>query len=343
MIASLVRAAESLPLPDALTRRGIELLVGRTDQRLARAGNDAEAGFVAGMAAYPIAEHADAANAQHYEVPAAFFAEILGPRRKYSCCFYPSPETSLADAEIEALERTCAHADLHDGQDVLELGCGWGSLSLWMAEAYPGSRIVAVSNSRSQRFFIEGQASARGLANLAVVTADMNGFAAGRQFDRIVSVEMFEHMANWSALLANTRDWLRADGRLFLHVFTHAAASYRFDHADKGDWIAQHFFTGGLMPSRGLIRHFGQYFALEEEWQWDGTHYARTARDWLDCFDGRLGQIRPILREVYGGEAGLWERRWRLFFLATEGLFGFKRGSRWGVSHYRLRPAPPPA
>ena len=336
MIANLVQAAERLPLPDAVTRHGIRLLVGRTDRRLAGGGDDA--GFAADMAAFPVAEHADAANAQHYEIPAAFFAEILGPRRKYSCCLYAGPDASLAEAETLALEQTCAHADLHDGQDVLELGCGWGSLSLWMAEMYPDSRIVAVSNSQSQRTYIEAQAAARKLANLEVVTADMNVFAPHRHFDRIVSVEMFEHMANWSALLARARDWLRPDGRLFLHVFTHVDAPYRFDRGDKGDWIAQHFFTGGVMPSHGLIRHFGHLFALEQAWQWNGTHYARTARDWLDRFDARLERIRPILRDVYARDARLWERRWRLFFLATEGLFGFQGGSRWGVSHYRLSP-----
>lgn len=338
MIAALVGAAERLPLPDALTRGGIRFLVARTDARLSAAGAMADARFAEAMAAYPVAEHPQAANAQHYEVPAAFFARCLGPQRKYSCCLYAAPGTTLDEAEEAALSETCLHADLRDGQDVLELGCGWGSLSLWMAERYPVARITAVSNSQSQRAFIEGEIAVRGLTNLAVVTADMNGFAPGKRFDRIVSVEMFEHMANWAALLERARSWLSPDGRLFLHVFTHAEAPYRFDRADASDWIAQHFFTGGIMPSHGLVRQFETRFAVEAEWRWNGEHYARTARDWLANFDAGIDRIRPILGQTYGPEASLWERRWRLFFLATEGLFGFRGGTRWGVSHYRLRP-----
>ena len=340
MIAALTAAAERLPLPDALTRAGIRFLVGRTDRRLSGPGAETDSQFVAGMSAFPVAEHADAANAQHYEVPAAFFAVCLGPRRKYSSCLYGSPGSSLAEAEEAALAETCAHADLRDGQDVLELGCGWGSLSLWMAERYPDTRITAVSNSRSQRAHIESEARARGLGNLTVFTADMNVFAPEGRFDRIVSVEMFEHMANWSTLLGRIRTWLRPDGRLFLHVFTHASSCYRFDRADEADWIAQHFFTGGIMPSHGLVRQFGDLFGLEAEWRWSGEHYARTARDWLARYDAGIDTIRPILRDTYGAEAALWERRWRLFFLATEGLFGYRGGERWGVSHYRLKPAP---
>lgn len=338
-LASLIGVAERLPLPDALTRSGIRFLVGRTNARLASAPAGADEVFAAQMGSFPIAEHADAANEQHYEVPAAFFAQVLGPRRKYSSCLYETPKTTLAEAEDAALADTAAHADLRDGQDVLELGCGWGSLSLWMAENYPNSRITAVSNSASQRAHIVAEAAARKLRNLTIVTADMNAFATEGRFDRVVSVEMFEHMANWPALLERVRGWLRPDGRLFLHVFTHAEAPYRFDRRDKADWIAQHFFTGGIMPSHGLVRHFGETFSVEEEWRWSGEHYARTARDWLANFDRNLAAIRPILVETYGADAGLWERRWRLFFLATEGLFGYGDGSRWGVSHYRLRPS----
>ena len=336
-LAGLIGAAERLPLPDALTRGGIAFLVARTDAALRRAGAPSELAFAHGMDAFPIAVATEAANAQHYEVPAAFFAEVLGPRRKYSCCLYAGAGTTLAQAEEAALAETCAHAALHDGQDILELGCGWGSLSLWMAERYPGARITAVSNSRSQRAFIEGEARTRGLANLTVVTADMNTFAATERYDRIVSVEMFEHMANWRALLARVRGWLKPDGRLFLHVFTHADAPYRFEEGDRADWIAQHFFTGGIMPSHGLARRFEDLFAVEEEWRWSGTHYARTARDWLARYDRNVVRIRPILAEVYGPQSDLWLRRWRLFFLATEGLFGHAGGTRWGVSHYRLR------
>jgi cyclopropane-fatty-acyl-phospholipid synthase len=244
----------------------------------------------------------------------------------------------LAQAEEAALARTAANALLADGQDILELGCGWGSLSLWMASHYPTARITAVSNSQSQRSFILGRAQERGLYNLQVITADMNNFAPEDRFDRVVSVEMFEHMANWRALLERVRSWLKPQGLLFFHVFTHRSAPYRFEQGDKEDWIAQHFFTGGIMPSHDLIHEFLDLFTVEESWRWSGTHYARTAEDWLANFDCNAGAIDKVLRQTYGADAALWRRRWRLFFLATAGLFGHANGSEWGVGHYRLKP-----
>jgi len=329
---------ERLPLPDLVTRAGIATLVGRTDRKLRQGEAEPDTAFVASMGRYPIAQHADAANRQHYEVPAAFFQAALGARRKYSCCYYDTPQTTLDEAEVRALELTLEHADLRDGQRVLELGCGWGSLSLFMAERLPSAQITAVSNSASQRAFIESEIAARGLSNLRIVTADMNAFASEGGFDRIVSVEMFEHMANWTELLSRARGWLKPEGRLFLHVFTHRSACYRFDVEDKSDWIAQHFFTGGLMPSRRLVHCFPELFDVESEWHWSGEHYQRTAEDWLANFDRNLPVIDPILSQVYGADAALWRRRWRLFFLATSGLFGHAGGDSWGVGHYRLRP-----
>ncbi|MGI9170180.1 MAG: SAM-dependent methyltransferase [Caulobacteraceae bacterium] len=328
-------AVERLPVPVALIRLGIAWLVGRAARRLRREPAGGEADFARQMTARPIAENTADANDQHYEVPAAFFRLVLGPRLKYSCCLYGAGD--LARAEERALAETCAHADLADGQSVLELGCGWGSLSLWMAERYPRSTITAVSNSRSQRADILARAAERGLTNLTVITADMNDFQTGERFDRVVSVEMFEHMANWRALLERAAGWLKADGRLFLHVFTHRDRPYRFDAADKDDWIARHFFTGGVMPSHGLIRQFPDLFAVEAEWRWSGEHYRRTADDWLANFDRNAAAVAAVLREAYGAEAGLWRRRWRLFFLATAGMFGAANGDVWGVSHYRLK------
>jgi cyclopropane-fatty-acyl-phospholipid synthase len=292
------------------------------------------------MGEHGIALHAGEANAQHYEIPAAFFALVLGPRRKYSCCLYARGTETLAEAEALALDETIAHADLRDGQTILELGCGWGSLSLAMAARFPKADITAVSNSASQRAFIETEAATRGLRNLTVVTADMNDFTPSGRFERIVSVEMFEHMTNWRALLSRMSGWLQPGGRLFLHVFSHRSQPYRFDHTDKTDWIAQHFFTGGIMPSHDLIRQFDDIFTLDEAWQWSGRHYQRTARDWLANFDANSEAIDVILQDVYGRDAALWKRRWRLFFLATEGLFGHAGGQEWGVSHYRLRAVP---
>jgi len=329
---------DAFPVPDVITRRVIASRVGRTDREFAAKPGD-PAVFAREMESLPIAIHTDAANAQHYEVPAAFYEYVLGPRRKYSCCFFERPGDTLATAEKKALELTADHAGLVDGQDILELGCGWGSLSLWMAERYPKARILAVSNSVSQRGFIEAEAQRRHLDNLRVVTADMNDFATERRFDRVVSVEMFEHMANWRALLGRVRGWLKPEGRLFIHVFAHARGCYRFELADTSDWIAQHFFTGGMMPSAPLAHQFPDLFAVEAEWPWSGDHYRATAEAWLANFDRDLAAIDPILREVYGNDAALWRRRWRLFFLATSGLFGHAGGDAWAVHHYRLRAA----
>jgi cyclopropane-fatty-acyl-phospholipid synthase len=338
MLAAVIEKAERLPLPDSLTRFGVDFLVSRTRRKLEALGDSAETDFTRAMADFPIAQHTDAANAQHYEVPSEFFEIVLGAHRKYSCCLFPTGSETLDQAEALALAATTEHAGLEDGQEVLELGCGWGSLSLFMAARYPRSRITAVSNSATQRATIQALAKSRGLSNLTVITADMNAFEPGQTFDRIVSVEMFEHMTNWRALLSRCRNWLRADGRLFLHVFTHRHASYRFDHNDKTDWIAQHFFTGGIMPAQTLARRFGDLFEVEQEWRWSGTHYAHTARRWLENFDTNIARIDPILRATYGEDAALWRRRWRLFFLATEGLFGHANGEVWGVGHYRFTP-----
>jgi cyclopropane-fatty-acyl-phospholipid synthase len=340
VIAAGTALLERLPVPDGLLRAGIVRLVGRTHRRMSSAPPDSDIAFAAAMRAYPIAEHTDTANAQHYELPAEFFRLVLGPHRKYSSCLFTPGTVSLQQAEANALVETCAHADLRDGQAILELGCGWGSLSLWMAARYPAARITAVSNSASQRAYIMATARARGLGNLTVITADMNTFATDARFDRVVSVEMFEHMANWEALLGRVRGWLRPDGLLFLHVFSHAAAPYRFDAGDIADWIARHFFTGGIMPSHGLIRRFPHLFTLERDWRWGGGHYQRTAEAWLANYDAHAGEIETLLRGVYGDAALLWRRRWRLFFLAVSGLFGHAGGNAWGVSHYRLRPAP---
>jgi cyclopropane-fatty-acyl-phospholipid synthase len=333
--ALAISLAEHVDLPDALLRAGIASACAASARKLAESG-ETDADFAAAMATRPIASHAAAANAQHYELPAAFFAEILGTHRKYSSCLYPTGSETLDQAERAALEASCLMADLADGQRILELGCGWGSFCLFLAAKFPRAEIQAVSNSASQRAYIEAEAAARRLGNLEVVTADMNDFAPAGRFDRIVSVEMFEHMANWGALLARLRGWLEPDGRLFIHVFTHASTPYCFDHEHGADWIAQHFFTGGIMPNRELIRQFGDIFAIEDEQYWPGTHYQQTALHWLANFDRHQAAIMKLLQHTYGDEAGLWRRRWRLFFLAVAGLFGHAGGSTWGISQYRL-------
>jgi cyclopropane-fatty-acyl-phospholipid synthase len=339
LIDRTARLGEVFPWPDAMLRSAIGVLVARTDRRMTAARPEMARRFAEDMADYPVAIHTAAANAQHYELPERFFGLVLGPRRKYSCCFFPTAETPLDEAEQHALAQTAAHADLQDGQAILELGCGWGSLSLWMAEHLPNARITSVSNSHSQRAFISGEAAKRGLKNLTVVTADMNDFSTDMTFDRIVSIEMFEHMANWRPLLARMKAWLVEDGRAFVHVFSHAVAPYRFDHDNPADWIAKHFFTGGIMPSHGLMLEFPESFTVEQDWRWNGEHYRRTADAWLANYDQNADEIDVILRDVYGRDAALWRRRWRLFFLATSGLFGHSGGKAWGISHYRLAPS----
>jgi len=337
MIARQVNRLQDAPFPDFVTREAIAMLVANARRQLADPEPDIEATFAREMAARPVAEFTEAANAQHYELPARFFELVLGPHRKYSSCFYDHADATLAEAEASALTQTCAHADLVDGQSILELGCGWGSLSLWMAERYPGSNITAVSNSRSQKASIDARAAERGLTNLTVITADMNVFDTPRQFDRIVSVEMFEHMANWRGLLEKVSRWLAPDGRVFIHVFTHPNVPYRFEVSDSSDFIAQHFFTGGIMPSEGLMHKYADLLQVEDQWRWSGTHYERTAYDWLANFDRNETEIRHLMTEVYGLAARLWMRRWRRFFMATAGLFGDSDGQVWGVSHYRLK------
>lgn len=341
LATAAIRRLQDAPFPDFIARPAIDSLVSEARRRLDREGPHDEAAFARDMAERAIAEHTTAANEQHYELPPEFFQLCLGKRLKYSCCLYPSADTTLDQAEEVSLAETCEHAELADGQRVLELGCGWGSLSLWMAERYPRSSITAVSNSHGQRQHIEAQAKARGLTNLTVITCDMNDFNPdrGAGFDRIVSVEMFEHMANWRALLTKARGWLKSDGRMFIHIFTHRDAPYRFDHTDSGDFIAQHFFTGGVMPSKALMRQFPDLFAVEREWKWNGVNYKRTADHWLANMDANGDRVMELMQATYGPDAALWRRRWRRFYLATAGLFGNDDGNTWAVSHYLLKPA----
>ncbi|MFL6699444.1 MAG: SAM-dependent methyltransferase [Vitreoscilla sp.] len=326
-------------VPDRVVRLGIRRLL---KERLAEMrASDAEAAeqinqaFIAHMREAPIALLPDKANEQHYEVPAEFFARTLGPHRKYSSCFWGAGARTLAQAEADALRITCERAGLRDGQDVLELGCGWGSLSLWMAEHYPHSRITAVSNSRSQRQHIEREAQARGLANLRVITCDVNQFdAQPTHFDRVVSVEMFEHLRNWPAMFARVAGWLKPEGRFFMHVFATRGAPYAFVERDASDWMSRHFFSGGMMPGDDLALNFQDDLRLARRWRWDGTHYQKTAEAWLRNMDGAREELMALMATTYGESAELWWQRWRLFFMSVAELFGHEDGQQWWVSHY---------
>jgi cyclopropane-fatty-acyl-phospholipid synthase len=287
----------------------------------------------------PIALLPEKANEQHYEVPAEFFRRVLGEQRKYSCCYWGDMlnAADLDAAEELALKETALHANLKDGQAVLELGCGWGSLSLWMAVHYPNSRIVSVSNSHSQGEAIRALAQQRGLSNLEVVTADMNDFFTDQHFDRVVSVEMFEHMRNWPALFARVQNWLRPQGQFFMHVFVHQTTPYRFEDRDSSDWMSRHFFSGGMMPSIDLPLAFQDNLKLEQRWLWSGQHYARTCNAWLAKMDRQRSDLWPLFEQTYGKDfAKIWWQRWRIFFMACAELFDYRGGNEWLVAHYRF-------
>ena len=330
-------------LPDSVVRAGIRRLLRerlrKEDRRNNGARGEALTAMLAEMRSGPIAVATDKANEQHYEVPAAFFEVVLGKRLKYSSAYWPEGVKDLDAAEEAMLDLTCRRAGVADGMEILDLGCGWGSLSLWIAEKYPSSKVLAVSNSETQREYIQSQALSRGLENLDVVTADMNDFATKRRFDRVISIEMFEHMRNLEALLGRIASWLRPDGRLFVHVFRHRSYAYFFEVDNDNDWMARYFFTGGYMPSDDLLLEFQRDLKIEQRWRVDGRHYEKTLRAWLRKMDAARDEVMEIFRESYGPDrASLWFRRWRVFFLACAELFGFNAGQEWSVAHYLFAP-----
>ncbi|HVP68184.1 MAG TPA: cyclopropane-fatty-acyl-phospholipid synthase family protein [Anaeromyxobacteraceae bacterium] len=335
--------AERGLVPQPLVRVGIRrLLRSRLASETSRQPDPeaALARFVRSMAASEVAPLPHLANRQHYEVPASFFQIVLGRHMKYSACHWEPGTASLDEAESAMLSLTAERAGISDGQRILDLGCGWGSLTFWLAERYPGTRVTAVSNSSSQGAFIRAGARARGLANVEVLTADVNGFSPRQRFDRVVSVEMFEHMRNWPELLKRIGGWLEPSGRLFVHVFTHRRFAYPFEIDGDGDWMARHFFTGGIMPSRDLLPRIGGPLEVERTWHVPGSHYARTAEAWRERLDLGFGRaVDALSTAMPRREATIQAHRWRLFFLACAELFGFAGGEEWAVTHYRLRPA----
>ncbi len=337
----LIDWAERGLVPDALVRLGIRRLLAARLAAIGAGGCEARQerleALLAVMERSPLAVLPEKANEQHYEVPAAFFREVLGPRLKYSSAFFPPGVGDLGAAEDAMLALTAQRAELAPGQRILELGCGWGSLSLWMAQNLPGCRILAVSNSASQRRFIEERRDSLGLDGLEVVTADVNHFEPDETFDRVVSVEMFEHVRNWQSLFGRIAGWLVPGGKLFVHVFCHREVPYLFETEGAGNWMGRFFFSGGLMPSDGLPLRFQRDLTAERHWRVDGRHYARTSTAWLSNLDRGKRTILPMLAETYGAsEARRWFGRWRLFFLACEQLFGYRGGQEWWVAHHRF-------
>ncbi len=338
-LATTLTWVEQGIVPDSLIRAGIRRLCR---QRLSQTGADncevaatLTQQFAAALSLSPIALDTEKANEQHYELPPRFFELVLGKHRKYSGCYWDDEFTTLSDAEARALALTCAHADIRNGQEILELGCGWGSLSLWLASHYPDARITAVSNSVPQRLHIQQQAQRLELGNLTVITADMNEFSCEQRFDRVVSVEMFEHMRNWPELFRRVHDWLNPGGLFFMHVFAHRHAPYLFEDRDGSDWMSRYFFTGGMMPSDDLALYLQDHLSLLQRWRWDGRHYEKTANAWLAAMDSNRAQLTPVLEQTYGADnAELWRQRWRIFFMACAELFGYNNGQTWWVSHY---------
>ncbi|MDK9698996.1 MAG: cyclopropane-fatty-acyl-phospholipid synthase family protein [bacterium] len=338
MVSVVIQLMEHGYLPDSMIRFGIrKLLRERLKTCELEKSNGSMQRFVNSLSSGPVALVPEKANEQHYELPADFFELVLGPNRKYSSCHYNNRTDSLEQAEQNMLSLTCERAEISDGMDILELGCGWGSLSLWMARRYPKSRITGVSNSSEQRKAILDRAAAEGLTNIEIITADMNSFEINRQFDRVVSVEMFEHMHNYQELLHRISQWLKPDGKLFVHIFSHRTYCYPFVTQGDSDWMATYFFTGGLMPSHNLLSQFNKHLTVEADWFVSGVHYSKSSRDWLINMKLQREAIIDILHQHYGkNEARLWFQRWRIFFMACEELFGMDNGKEWGVSHLRF-------
>lgn len=326
-------------LPDFAIRSGIRSLLRQRlkdeDKGNPEAQQEHLMALIEELKKSPIAINTTEANEQHYEVPADFFTYVMGKYMKYSSGYWKDGVTDIDTSERDMLEITCQHAGLKDGQKVLELGCGWGSLSLFMAEKFPNSKITSVSNSHSQKAYIDTQAQKRGIKNLTVITADMNVFTTADKFDRVVSVEMFEHMRNYKLLLKKIYDLLNPDGKLFVHIFTHKDYTYKFEVKDETDWMSKYFFTGGIMPGNNLLLYFNEHMRIEKQWLVSGTHYAKTSEAWLNNMDKHKAEIRPIMKRVYGDkDAVKWWVYWRLFFMACAELWGFDNGKEWMVSHY---------
>ena len=339
MIKVLINLAEKGFLPDLLIRLGIKRLCGQrlseTNTLGLEALENSHQQWIDLLTESPVAIVPEKANEQHYEVPPKFFELVLGANLKYSSGYWSKEVFSLDESELEMLKITCERAGLVDGQDILELGCGWGSLTCFMAQKFPNSKITAVSNSKDQRNFIQQKNDKLNLQNIKVVNADMNDFSTDEKFDRVISIEMFEHMRNYDELLKRIDGWLKQNGKLFVHIFSHKEVAYPFEDKGDGDWMAREFFSGGQMPSHRLLMSFPDRMKIEKDWRVSGTHYEKTSLAWLRKMDTNKIEVLELFKTTYGEkDASAWFQRWRIFFMSCEVLFGFNEGSEWGVSHY---------
>ncbi|MHB1050386.1 MAG: SAM-dependent methyltransferase [Bacteroidota bacterium] len=336
MISTLL---EKNILPDWLIRIGIRRLLAQRLREEHKGNAAAQQAHLMELIEFlkssPIAVNTHDANEQHYEVPTEFFRLVMGKHMKYSSGYWKNGVTSIDQSEADMLDLTTERAELKDGMSILELGCGWGSLSLFMAAKYPNAKITGVSNSRTQKEYIDAAAAERGLKNLTIITTDMNTFTIDSTFDRVVSVEMFEHMRNYEKLLEKVFGFLNENGKLFVHIFTHKTYAYLFEVKDETDWMSKYFFTGGIMPSDHLLMYFPKHLAIEKHWHVPGVHYYKTSEAWLSNMDANKQEIQKIFAETYGeDQMTKWWVYWRVFFMSCAELWGYNNGEEWIVSHY---------
>jgi cyclopropane-fatty-acyl-phospholipid synthase len=342
MISFLIKLAEKKLIPDFIIRQGIRNLLKKRIQSLV--SNNSEKNiqnkiqFIEEMNLSSIAVLPELANEQHYEIPEEFYKYSLGKHKKYSSCYWNEKTKNLDEAELLSLKLTSQHAQLINGLNILELGCGWGSLTLWMAKQYPKSKITAVSNSSSQRLHILEQAKKRKLKNISVITEDMNTFNPKVKYDRVVSVEMIEHMRNHKKLFQKIASWLKQDGLFFMHIFVHKSQPYLFEVQESDDWMSQYFFSGGMMPSEDLPLFFQNDLKIIDQWSWSGVHYEKTANAWLKNIDLNKNKVMPVLEDIYGEkDSKKWFQRWRIFFMSCAELWGYENGNEWKVAHYLFK------
>ena len=327
-------------IPESILRVAIKKLIQKRLLEIpvnSEVRKSQKANFIEELQSSPIALSTKIANEQHYEVPPAFFQEIMGAHLKYSCGLFDKNTISLDEAEENMLQLYIERLDIKNNQKILDLGCGWGSFSLYAAAKFPNSTFVAVSNSNDQIEFINNTAAARSLENIKAIKQDMNNLSLDESFDRIISIEMFEHMRNYGALLKKLRNHLHNDGKMFVHIFTHRDHPYPYEVRGPSDWMSKYFFTSGLMPSHDIFSYFEEDLVVEQSWKINGSHYARTCNLWLENHYKNKKTILDIFTGHYPNPRQ-WFVRWQLFFLACEKLFAYNEGKEWFVSHYLLVP-----